>query len=54
MNPKTATYIGIVVGGTIGGYVPLLWGAGTFSFSSIFFGGVGSIVGIWITFKMTH
>lgn len=42
MSPKTVTYIGMTVGGMVGGYIPLLWGAGSFSFSSIFFGGVGS------------
>lgn len=54
MNPKTATYIGTVIGSMVGSYIPLLWGAGTFSFSSIFFGAVGAIVGIVIAFKMTH
>lgn len=54
MNNKTATYIGIVVGSTIGSYIPALWGAGFLSFSSILLGGVGAVVGIWVVFKMTH
>ncbi len=54
MSPKTATFIGMTVGSMIGSYFPLLWGAGSFSFSSIFFGGVGALVGIWVAFKATH
>ena len=54
MEPKTATYIGVIVGSTIGSYVPLLWGGGVFSFYSIILGAVGAIAGIWIAFKLTH
>jgi len=43
-----------LVGSTIGSYIPLLWGAGVFSFSSIILGAVGAIAGIWIAFKLTH
>ena len=54
MSPKTATYIGMTIGSMVGSYIPLLWGAGAFSFSSIFFGAAGAMVGIIIAFKMTH
>jgi len=54
MEPKIATYVGIAVGSMIGSSIPLLWGAGALSFSSIFFGGVGAIAGIYIAFKLTH
>lgn len=42
------------IGGIIGGYIPLLWGANYFSFASIFFNAIGAIVGIWIAFKLSH
>jgi uncharacterized membrane protein YeaQ/YmgE (transglycosylase-associated protein family) len=42
------------IGGMIGGYVPALWGAEYFSFSSIIFNALGAILGIWIGFKLTH
>jgi uncharacterized membrane protein YeaQ/YmgE (transglycosylase-associated protein family) len=42
------------LGGIIGGYVPQLWGAGYFSFSSILFNAIGAIVGIYIGFKITR
>jgi uncharacterized membrane protein YeaQ/YmgE (transglycosylase-associated protein family) len=31
----------------VGGYVPALWGAGTFSLMSFVFSIAGAIIGIW-------
>jgi uncharacterized membrane protein YeaQ/YmgE (transglycosylase-associated protein family) len=42
------------IGGTVGSYLPALWGANMFSFSSIILGAIGSIIGIYIAFKLTH
>jgi uncharacterized membrane protein YeaQ/YmgE (transglycosylase-associated protein family) len=44
----------MVVGSFVGGFVPLLWGAGEFSFSSIIFSAIGGIVGIWAGFKISR
>lgn len=55
MGTKPIIWIMMSVGGTIGGYIPSLWGADSmFSFSGIFFTAVGSIVGIYIGFKMSE
>ncbi len=54
MENKSLIWIGMSVGGAIGGYVPVLFGGSEFSFSSIIFGAIGSIVGIYIAFKMTQ
>jgi hypothetical protein len=54
MQNKTLTWIGMIVGSTIGGLIPALWGAGMFSFSSIILSGVGAIAGIYIAFKISH
>ncbi len=54
MESKRITTLFMMIGGMAGGYVPLLWGAGYFSFASIFFSAFGAIFGIWIAFKMTH
>lgn len=51
---KTSAWIGIVVGSSIGGMVPALWGAGLFSFSGVFFSAVGAFAGIWVAYKITH
>lgn len=52
MSQKTGYYIAIFVGGTVGGYIPTLWGASWFSFSSILFSGIGGILAIAIMFKI--
>jgi hypothetical protein len=33
-------------GGTVGGYVPELWGSGSFSLASLLFGALGGIAGV--------
>ena len=42
--------IGLCAGfGTIaGGYVPLLWGASSFSLVSLVFGVAGGVAGVWV------
>lgn len=54
MDSKRTIYLFMFVGGMVGGYIPLLWGAGYFSFSSIIFNGLGALAGIWIGFKLTR
>ncbi len=54
MESKNAAYIGMFVGGIIGGYIPALWGDGLFSFASIIGNAVGAIIGIWVMFKLTR
>ena len=34
-------------GSIVGGYVPVLWGASSFSMVSFLFGVIGAIAGIW-------
>jgi hypothetical protein len=38
----------------VGGYVPELWGAGSFSMSSFLFGIIGAIVGIWAGMRIAE
>lgn len=52
MNRKQAVYVGTIVGSTVGSFIPLLWGASELSFSSLIFGAIGAIVGIYLGFKM--
>ncbi len=49
---KKIVFIGMIVGATIGGYIPTLFGAGVFSISSVLCGGLGGIIGIWLTFRI--
>jgi uncharacterized membrane protein YeaQ/YmgE (transglycosylase-associated protein family) len=48
---KKTIYLGAIIGAIVGGYVPALWGASLFSFSSIIGSTIGGILGIWLTFK---
>jgi hypothetical protein len=38
----------------VGGYVPELWGAGSFSLSSLLFGAVGGIAGVWLGARISE
>jgi len=49
---KGPTYAGGLVGGTIGSFVPSLWGAGQLSLSSVVFFMIGGFVGIWIAYRL--
>jgi uncharacterized membrane protein YeaQ/YmgE (transglycosylase-associated protein family) len=54
MNSKSLVWIGLTVGSAIGSYIPALWGAGLFSFSSIILGSLGAIIGIYIGFRLSN
>ena len=54
MDSKRVMWLLVFLGGTLGSYVPLLWGDGHFSFASVLCSALGGIVGIWIGFKLTH
>ncbi len=47
-------WLGMFIGSTIGGFVPMLWGAGAFSISSILLTAVGGILGIWLGYRLGH
>ena len=40
-------------GSIVGGYLPELWRASSFSISSLFFGLVGAGVGIWLGVRLS-
>ena len=44
-------WLGILVGSTIGGFAPALWGADLFSYSAVLLSGAGAFVGLWIGYK---
>ncbi|MBI5742506.1 MAG: hypothetical protein HZA25_01550 [Candidatus Niyogibacteria bacterium] len=50
--PRTQTYIAMFVGSTLGGMIPMLWGAGVFSFSSIIFSAIGALLGVYVAFRL--
>jgi hypothetical protein len=54
MEPKRIIMFTTVVGLTIGGFVPALWGSGGISFSSIIFSAIGGVLGIYAGYKLTR
>jgi hypothetical protein len=52
MDRKKLVMGGMIIGGYAGSYIPALWGGDGFSFSSIIFGALGSLLGIWLGFKI--
>jgi hypothetical protein len=38
----------------VGGYVPSLWGASSFSAASLLFGVLGGIAGVWLGFRISE
>ena len=51
-NVVARIWFGVLVGSTIGGFIPGLWGAGLFSYSSVLFSGLGALVGLWLGYKL--
>jgi hypothetical protein len=47
-------YLGVFIGSTIGGFIPMLWGADLYSFSPILFSGIGGIIGIVVVYQLNN
>jgi predicted MFS family arabinose efflux permease len=45
---RSPIWIGIFIGSTIGGLIPLLWGDDMLSYSGVLLSGVGAFVGLWL------
>ncbi|MBP9798057.1 hypothetical protein KBC70_02820 [Candidatus Woesebacteria bacterium] len=52
MSEKALVMLCFTVGSVIGGYAPLLFGAGAFSVWAVLGGAVGGIVGIYAGYKL--
>jgi len=44
----------MVIGSTVGSFIPSLWGAGFLSFSGMFFSAVGAILGIFAGYRIAN
>ena len=54
MNSRPLIWIGMFIGSTVGGFVPMLWGDSMLSISSIIFSTIGGVAGIILGFKLSH
>jgi len=52
MSTKTLIWIFLFIGSGIGGYLPALWGASLFSYSSIIGSTIGGIAGVILGMKL--
>lgn len=50
---RARIWLGILIGSTVGGFIPELWGAGMISYSSVLLSGAGAFIGLWIGLKMS-
>ncbi|HUC94682.1 MAG TPA: hypothetical protein VMR19_01605 [Candidatus Saccharimonadales bacterium] len=48
---KGIVYIGAFVGSILGSFIPMLWGAGFLSISSLVFSTLGALLGIYLVIK---
>jgi predicted MFS family arabinose efflux permease len=48
---RTSIWIGVLVGSTVGGLVPELWGDSMLSYAGVLLSGIGAFVGLWIGAK---
>lgn len=53
MPSKLLITIGLTIGSVVGGYVPVLFGAGVFSITSLVGSTVGALVGIYVVYKLS-
>ena len=51
MSKKRLIWIGLMVGSTAGGFIPILWGGDVVSFASVILSAVGGIAGIWFGYR---
>jgi hypothetical protein len=52
MSLKSIVLLGMLIGSTIGGLIPALWGSELLSFSAILGNLIGGVLGIWIAYKI--
>ncbi len=53
MSSKTLIFLGMFIGSIIGGYIPVLFGDSMFSYISVITSGLGSLLGIWVGYKIS-
>ena len=47
-------WLGMLVGSTLGGFVPLLWGDSALSLAAVLWSAIGAFLGIWLGYKLSN
>jgi uncharacterized membrane protein YeaQ/YmgE (transglycosylase-associated protein family) len=50
---RARIWLGVLIGSTVGGFIPGLWGADLFSYSSVLLSTVGAFAGLWLGYKLS-
>jgi hypothetical protein len=50
---RSRIWFGALIGSTVGGFIPTLWGADLFSYTSVLLSGIGGFAGIWIGYILS-
>jgi hypothetical protein len=51
---RSSIWLGILIGSTVGGMIPSLWGDGVISYASVLLSGAGAFVGLWVGAKFSR
>ena len=52
MSSRAIIYLGLLIGSTVGGYLPVMWGGSLFSYTSVITSAIGATVGVIICRKL--
>lgn len=53
MNTKSFIWLGMIVGSSIGGFLPTLFGGSALGMTSVFTTALGGLLGIWAGYKIS-
>lgn len=48
---RARIWLGVLIGSSIGGFIPVLWGGDLVSVSAVLLSGLGAVVGVWLGYK---
>ena len=51
---RLLVWLGVLIGSTMGGYLPVLWGVETLSSASLMGSLIGGLIGIWAAWKINQ
>ncbi len=48
---RSYIWTGVIIGSTVGGMIPWLWGDSMFSYASVWLSAAGGAIGLWLGYK---
>jgi len=53
MSPKSAVFLGMLIGSLVGGWIPSIFGADLFSYAGVIGSTIGALLGVYLAYKLT-